>query len=69
MYNLVKMLSDRQALVSKDGTFFVASQSLHGLQEVLVFPATASGEITDYYETDGERGITLERFMQKNVIR
>ena len=75
MYNLVKMLNHRQALVSKNGTFFVASESapsefLPGLVplETLVFPANAEGQITDWFEVDGERGMTLERFLHLNVI-
>lgn len=69
MYNFVKLLNDRQALLSKDGTFFVASQSLRGPQEVLVFPATADGKIIDWSEVDGGRGYTLASFMEENVTR
>lgn len=70
-YNFVRTLNERQALLSRNGEFFVASESVPGLvaTETLVFPANADGEITDWLEVDGEKGMTLERFMRLNVIR
>ena len=69
-YTFVRQINDRQALLSRNGEFFVASESVPGTvaTETLVFPANAEGEITDWMEVDGKRGMTLESFLQKNVI-
>ena len=69
-YNFVRLINERQALITRNGEFFVASQSVPGfvVTETLVFPANAEGKITDWMEVDGERGMTLERFLHLNVI-
>jgi hypothetical protein len=66
MYNFVKNLNFRQALLQKGDEYFVASfadVSCSG-PEVLVFPADSSGQITDWLEVDGGKGFySLEEFL------
>lgn len=70
MYQFVRTLNDRQALLSKDNEHFIASYADVPFSgpEVLVFPATVTGEVTDWLEVDGGRGYgSLESFLAENV--
>jgi hypothetical protein len=71
MYQFVRNLNDRQALIRKGfGSYFVASFSDVPFSgpEVLVFPASIDGEITDWGEVDGGRGYrSLQDFLTENV--
>ena len=69
-YNFVRTLNERQVLLTRDGQFFVASESVPGIvaTETLVFPANADGQITDWCEVDGAKGMKLESFLRLNVV-
>ena len=53
-YKFIQKLNERQVHVFCDGNHFVASLALTKFspKEILVFPATSNGEITEYREED-----------------
>lgn len=68
MYKFIRLVNNRQALLTKEGKHFIASfADVAGSgPEVLVFPATASGEVFDYLEVDGGRGYrSLQEFLNE----
>lgn len=65
-YNFVRTINDRQVLLVRNNGFFIASQSMSGIVETLVFRSNAVGVITDWNEIDGASG-TLKEFMDSNV--
>lgn len=70
MYQFVRTLNGRQALLSKGNEHFIASfANVYGSgPEVLVFPATAAGEVSDWLEVDGGRGYrSLQEFLTEHV--
>ena len=70
MYQFVRTLNDRQALLSKDNEYFIASfADVYGSgPEVLVFPATEDGRVSDSGEVDGGRGYrSLQDFLNKHL--
>lgn len=69
-YKFIQHLNTRQALITKNREFFVASFSDVPFSgpEVLVFPANRDGKITDWGEVDGGRGYkSLSEFLHENV--
>jgi hypothetical protein len=69
-YNFVRLVNNHQALLSKGLSYFVASFSDRPLTgpEVMVFPATIDGKITDWDEVDGGRDYhSLQDFLTENV--
>lgn len=55
-----------QVLVEKDGKYFVVSSVLAMFSgfETLVFPANAQGEVTDWREVAGGRGVSRKDAIQ-----
>lgn len=53
-YKFIQKLNERQVHVSHKGKHFVASLALTKFspKEILVFPATQNGDITEYLEED-----------------
>ena len=71
MYQFVKTLNVRQALLQKGSDYYVASfaNTCDG-SEVLVFPADENGEVTDWLEVDGGRNYaSLNQFLNENLGR
>ncbi len=67
-YMMVKRLNSNQSLMSKNGSYFVASQSIwQSILEVCVFHATEKGEITNWNEVEGHSGIMLIHFIRQFV--
>jgi len=72
MYQFVKTLNVRQALLQKNGEHFVASfaEVPFSGTEVLVFPADENGEVTDWLEVDGgSHYASLNQFLNENLSR
>jgi inosine/xanthosine triphosphate pyrophosphatase family protein len=70
MYQIVRALNDHEALLYKDQSYFVASFAVVPFSgsEVLVFPATINGKITDSLDVDGGRGYhSLQEFLDQHV--
>jgi len=72
MYQFVKTLNVRQALLQKGRDYFVASYANvpPSGPEVLVFPADENGEVTDWLEVDGgSHYASLNQFLNENLSR
>jgi len=70
-YRLIKFLDMDRAVLKRNGKTYVASfADVHGSgPEVLVFPATTNGTITDWSEVDGGRGYTsLQDFLSQALL-
>jgi inosine/xanthosine triphosphate pyrophosphatase family protein len=70
-YKLVKFLSTYKAILEQNGNTYVASFAdvPYSGPEVLVFPATAEGSITDWSEVDGGRGYSsLQDFLSQELV-
>ena len=52
-----------KALVQHNGNFYIVSESSDGGLETLIFRSDAAGNVSDYIEVGGSRGVKLHEVL------